>query len=159
MNVKMVFQLFFSLLIFVFSTAVAWYEGSALLDRPFEWKYTALFSQMINGELAGTKDILQLDFFIYAAKFSPLFPLLMFITGTYFLLLIAYLFLRNNPSMFWYCLIGIEILFLILCVYTSNSPTAGLKLFFYISLLFGAIALAVGFFKIWRGKMVFSRVN
>lgn len=152
MNFKMVFQLIISTIVFSFSTAIAWYEGSALLDRPHEWKHTALLSQMLNGQVAEARDIVQFDFFIYAAKFSPSFPLLMLISGTYLFLLVAYVILKKNRSRFWFSLIGLGILFFILSVYTSNSPTVGLKLFFYTSLLIGSASLAVGFFNIWRGK-------
>lgn len=144
--------MFVSILILVFSTLIAWYEGSELLHRPYEWKHTALISAMKNGNLVDSKDILQIDYFIYAAKFSPLFPLLMLLSGGYLIVLLGYSLLKNNLNKFSYFLIGIGILFLILSIFISNSPTSGLKLIFYISLLIGISSLAIALYSIWKVK-------
>ncbi|MFS0883352.1 YjdJ family protein [Metabacillus niabensis] len=69
-----------SLILLTFSTVSAWYEGSALLQNPQEWKYTAKITNWINGIPENHRDILQIDFFIYAAKFKPIFIYLMIIS-------------------------------------------------------------------------------
>ena len=63
-------------MLLIFSTGVALYEGSAILEDPWEWKYTAIFSQMKNGQVENVNDILPIDYFVYAAKFVPTFPFL-----------------------------------------------------------------------------------
>jgi divalent metal cation (Fe/Co/Zn/Cd) transporter len=82
-------QLGVSFMIFVFSTISAWYEGSTLIDKEEEWKYTAKFTYWLKGEPENYKDILQIDFFIYAAKFKPLFICLMIIGIIYFLIMVS----------------------------------------------------------------------
>jgi len=64
-------------ILLLFSTVAAWYEGSAILDNPWEWKYSTPFSQMLYGEVQSDSDISQLDYFVYAAKFQPAFPVIM----------------------------------------------------------------------------------
>ena len=38
--IRLIIQFGFSTLLLLFSTSVAWYEGSAILDKSLEWKYT-----------------------------------------------------------------------------------------------------------------------
>ncbi|MEC2077566.1 DUF4306 domain-containing protein [Metabacillus fastidiosus] len=71
------------LMLLLFSTFFAWYEGSALLESKYEWKYTAKFTYWLKGEPTSHKDILQLDYFIYAAKFRPFFIYLMIFSFSY----------------------------------------------------------------------------
>ncbi|MGG3801688.1 YjdJ family protein [Metabacillus fastidiosus] len=92
-------QLGTSLLFFSFSTFAAWYEGSALLDNEYEWKYTAKFTYWLKGEPTNYKDIMQIDYFVYAAKFRPLFIWLMIISIVYFLIIISIIikkYLKDN---------------------------------------------------------------
>ncbi len=84
----------------VFSTAIAWYEGSAILDNRWEWKYSTPFSQFLNGHILSNSDISQLDYFVYAAKFQPTFPLIMQISGLYLLILIGFHTLKNKNKWF-----------------------------------------------------------
>nr|WP_308447216.1 YjdJ family protein [Alkalihalobacterium chitinilyticum] len=73
----------------LFSTFASWYEGSAILDNPWEWEYSTPFSQLLYGEIQNANQISQLDHFVYAAKFQPTFPLIMVISGLYLILLNA----------------------------------------------------------------------
>jgi hypothetical protein len=61
-------------ILLIFSTGFAWYEGSKILDDPWEWKYTAIFFQKVNGQVKQASDILSTDHIVYAAKFLPTFP-------------------------------------------------------------------------------------
>ena len=74
------------------STVAAWYEGSAILDNPWEWKYSTPFSRLLNGEVHNNSDISQLDYFIYAAKFHPTFPVIMVISIYICLFLLDFIF-------------------------------------------------------------------
>ena len=58
----------------IFFTVAAWYEGSTILDNPWEWKYSAIFTQLLHGEVVNQHTISQLDYFVYAAKFKPAYP-------------------------------------------------------------------------------------
>ncbi len=40
--IRFVIQFSVSIALLLFSTAVAWYEGSAILDNPWEWRYLHL---------------------------------------------------------------------------------------------------------------------
>ncbi|WP_246202558.1 YjdJ family protein [Virgibacillus doumboii] len=69
-------------ILLLFSTVAAWYEGSAILTDPWEWEYSTPFSHLFYDEIQNSDQILQLDHFIYAAKFQPTFPVIMIIKET-----------------------------------------------------------------------------
>ncbi|PGZ61796.1 hypothetical protein COE61_29115, partial [Bacillus thuringiensis] len=85
------FQLGASFLVFIFSTLISWYQGSNLIDFPDEWKYTAKFTNYFKGPVSNYKDIYQVDFFIYAAKFYPGWVIVMIISFIYMILLLVYI--------------------------------------------------------------------
>jgi Domain of unknown function (DUF4306) len=122
-----------------FSTAVAWYEGSAILDNPWEWKYSTPFSQMLYGEVHSDSDISQLDYFVYAAKFQPTFPVIMVISSLYLLVLIGYYFLNQHYKRFAYFLSILAGVLFLLSYFFINSPTTGGQIFFYIWLVSGVL--------------------
>lgn len=67
-----------AIILLLFSTLAAWYEGAQIYDNPWEWEHTALISNYVNGSPVMLENqIVSLDHFAYAAKFEPLFPLLM----------------------------------------------------------------------------------
>jgi hypothetical protein len=142
----MIIQLILASLLLVFSTGAAWYEGSAIEEVPWEWKHTAIFSQMANGQVEDRNDILQIDYFVYAAKFAPTFPLLMLVSATYLIILIGYTSLKRNRRVFKYFLSSIGALFLVLSDFISNSPTFGLKIFFVSFLVIGILLIGIGLF-------------
>ncbi|MFC5588169.1 YjdJ family protein [Sporosarcina soli] len=146
MSFKMIIQLILASLLLVFSTGAAWYEGSAIEEVPWEWKHTAIFSQIANGQVEDRYDILQIDNFVYATKFAPTFPLLMLLSVTYLIILIGYTSLKSNRRVFKYFLSGIGALFLVLSGFVSNSPTIGLKIFFVSFLLIGILLVGIGLF-------------
>ncbi|MDR4947204.1 DUF4306 domain-containing protein [Neobacillus cucumis] len=47
--IKIIIQFGVSSILLLFSTAVAWYEGSAILDNPWEWSYSTSFTQLLYG--------------------------------------------------------------------------------------------------------------
>ena len=150
-------QFAFTLFVFLFSAIVSWYEGSEILNQPWEWPYSTPFSHMLYGEVLSERDISQLDHFIYAAKFKPAFPAVMAVSGLYLLILVGYYFLllRQKQSKFFYFLfvIGGGLLF-ISCIFT-NSPTKGGEIFHYIWLAGGLICILAAIyirFLIMRSK-------
>jgi hypothetical protein len=150
-----IFQYVLAFMLLVFSTLASWYEGSELRDIPWEWKYSSFFSKMFNGEVTESADISQLDHFIYAAKFKPIFPILMVFSLTYIFILSGYLLLKYNTKkliVFHFCL---GIMFLLLGTMVSNSPTVGGKYFtslFIITCVLNFIISLILFLKLRKGN-------
>jgi hypothetical protein len=146
-----IFQYVLSFMILVFSTFASWYEGSELRDKPWEWKHSAFFSKVFNGEVTESSDISQLDHFIYAAKFKPIFPMLMMFSLTYIFILSGYLLLKHNTKklvVFHFCL---GIMFFSLGAMVSDSPAVGGKYFtslFIITCVLNFIILLIFFLKL-----------
>lgn len=152
MSFRVIIQLVLASILLLFSTGVAWYEGSALLEYSWEWKHTALFSGIVNGQLENANDILPIDYFMYAAKFAPVFPLLMLLSGTYLIILLGYILLKRNHKVFTYYLASIGVLFLVFGGFLSNSPTSGLKIIFASLLFIGILILVTAVVRLYRLK-------
>lgn len=62
----LVVQLGLSFMVFLFLTAVNWYQGSELVSDRFDWNYTATFSKLLNGidTITSPKQISQLIFYL-----------------------------------------------------------------------------------------------
>lgn len=145
-------QIVLASILLMLSTGVAWYEGSTILQEPWEWKHSAVFSQMANGQVGNPNDILTIDYFVYAAKFAPAFPVLMLISGTYLMILLGIILLKRNDKAFSYFLVFIGVLFLSLSGFLSNSPTSGLKIFFYSCLAIGIFSIAFAVLRFFTSK-------
>ena len=52
--------------------------------------YSTPFTQLLYGEVSEVSEISQLDYFVYAAKFQPTFPIIMVLSSLYLLILIGY---------------------------------------------------------------------
>ncbi|MFJ5624780.1 YjdJ family protein [Peribacillus loiseleuriae] len=152
MSFRIMLQLGFALMLLIFSTGVTLYEGSAILEDPWEWKYTAIFSQMKNGQVENVNDILRIDYFVYAAKFVPTFPFLMLIGGTYLIILLGYILLKHKDKMFSYFLSCLGVLYLGLSSFVSKSPTNGLKFFFNSFLFLGILSIVIALLRIFKHK-------
>ena len=145
-------QLSIALFAFIFSALATWYEGSKILDVPREWKHTAIFSEIVNGPVKEANDILTIDYFVYAAKFLPTFPLIMFLSGSYILILIGFIVLKRRTKMFSYFLTSIGLLFLVLSGFVSDSPTLGLNVFFISFLFIGILSLGIALVRLFNKK-------
>lgn len=116
-----------SSVVFLFSSFITWYEGSALLSKPWEWEHTAIFTSLLKGTIESPDTILPIDHFFYAAKFSPFFPLLMLVSS--FLLLqqaVSWLSKGNRRTLsifYGFSLFGSLLIFFLL----KQSPTYGLQ--------------------------------
>ena len=91
-------QLIIGSFILAVSTFIAWYEGSAIIENSFEWKYSTPFTKLFNIEITNGHDISQLDYFVYAAKFQPLFPAIMTVSVLYILSVIGYYLIKRNTK-------------------------------------------------------------
>lgn len=116
-------------LVFIFSTLASWYEGGQLRDIPWEWKYSAAFSTWLNGPVEDASDILVIDHFVYAAKFEPLFPLLMAASFLYIIFQLSDWLLRNRKTTHIIFLSLMAVGLLLMSAILLNSPTVGLTLF------------------------------
>ena len=141
MNFKIVMQLSINLMFFLFSLACAFYEGSEILLHPGDWEYSTYFSKFFNDDTINENNISKLDYFIYAIKFRPLFPLIMFFSGLYLLILLGYHLLRNFIIYSVYLIIIATVL-IGLTILMSNSPSNGAKIF-TISLILSSISLII----------------
>jgi len=153
MSYNVIVQSIIAFLAFIFSTLATLYEGSKILEVPWEWKHTAIFSEMVHGRpVMQESDILRIDYFVYAAKFLPTFPLIMFLSATYILFLFGYILLKHNNKLFLYFLSTIGLLFLILSGFVSSSPTVGLEIFFISFLSIGVILIIIVLLRIFNNK-------
>lgn len=129
-------QWFLALIALLFSAAGSWYEGSSILEDPWEWRYSTPFSQIMeHGPVEHAGDISGLDFFVYAAKFNPFFPSIMLISFIYLLVMTGLLFLyeRRKGLAIYLAMLGMMLLLLGISVF--GLATLGGKLCFSILLL------------------------
>lgn len=98
------------LMVFTFCT---WYEGSEIMDRPWEWKYSTHFTQVNDDQALDANDISNFDHFVYAAKFKPLFPFLMVLAASYLIILTGYILFKRRIKKMALFLLGLGILFLL----------------------------------------------
>lgn len=145
--IKYVLQMIAGISIFSVSTFFAWYEGSGIVEDSFEWKYSTPFTNLKIQEITNGGDISQFDYFVYAVKFQPLFPLIMLGSLLYVLSVIGF-YLINRKSKwaipFWGIL---GLLLLVFSVFISTSFTIGNSIFFGISFISGLYFITVAFFQ------------
>lgn len=141
--VKYILQLIIGIFILAVSTFIAWYEGSAIIDNSLEWKYSTPFTELFNIDITNGRDISQLDYFVYSAKFQPLFPTIMMVCVLYILSVIGYYLIKRNPK----CAIGFWGLTGCICILLSglifNSPTIGGRIFFGMTFISGILSMEI----------------
>ncbi|MDP1419522.1 DUF4306 domain-containing protein [Peribacillus simplex] len=141
-------------LFFMVFTFCTWYEGSEILDRPWEWKYSTHFTPVNDDQAMDADDISSFDHFVYAAKFKPLFPFLMVITAFYLIILTGFILFKRSIKKMALFLLGLGILFLLSSGFVSNSPTVGGNIFQAFFLIGGMIAIigaALYYFRVPTG--------
>lgn len=129
MKFKHIIYLIGASLVFIFSTLASWYEGGQLRDISWEWKYSAVFSTWLNGPVNEASDILAIDHFVYAAKFEPLFPLLMAASLLFIVLQLSGWLLKDRKTTHIIFLSLMAVGLLLMSAMLLNSPTIGLTLF------------------------------
>ncbi|MBK3496415.1 DUF4306 domain-containing protein [Viridibacillus sp. YIM B01967] len=137
-NFKTIFLLLIALIVLFFTTLASWYEGAQILDHPLEWKYTAVFSNWINGEIVTSKDILMIDYFVYAAKFAPIFPLVTISSLLFVVFQMGFLIFKDNKMLMSIFLGFMAIGSFVVSGVLFSSPTEGLILF---SIFFGIVGI------------------
>lgn len=147
MNTKRFVLFATAILLFLFSTLAAWYEGAQIYDNPWEWEHTALVSNYLNGSAVMLADqIVWLDHFVYAAKFQPLFPLVMVLSFLVITFMALRPLLKRSAALTLVsCLVLAAVSFSI-AVLLGNSPTQGFSLF---SILFGALGVVTSGYLVY----------
>ncbi|MEC0301120.1 YjdJ family protein [Peribacillus frigoritolerans] len=135
------FQFSIASIFLLISTVCALYEGSAIVDNHWEWKYSTPFSQFLYGEVNSNSSISQLDYLIYAIKFQPTFPVIMVISSLYLLILMGYHFFKQQHKRFTYYLSFLGGVLFLLSYFIFNSPTFGGQILFYIWLVSGVLCI------------------
>ncbi|MEY8755289.1 DUF4306 domain-containing protein [Peribacillus frigoritolerans] len=153
-------QMIIAALFFLVFTFCTWYEGSEILDRPWEWRYSTLFTH-VNGEQAiDAVDISNFDHFVYAVKFKPLFPLLMVLAASHIIILSGYILFKRRIKKMALFLLGFGVLFLFSSGFVSNSPTVGgniFQAFFLIGGMIAIMAAALYYYRMPRGFNTFMK--
>lgn len=154
MKFKNIICLVGAFLVFIFSTLASWYEGGQLRDISWEWKYSAVFSTWLNGPVTEASDILVIDHFVYAAKFEPLFPLLMAASLLFIILQLSDWLLKGRKTTHIIFLSLMAVGLLLMSAMLLNSPTSGLTLF---SGFFGLSGLLTLLLILYRNNQKWMR--
>lgn len=149
---KYILQIIIGIFILAFSTFFAWYEGSAIIDIPWEWKYSTPFSNLLNIEVVEGQDISQLDYFVYAAKYQPLFPATMLLSIVYIFNVVGHYLITHQPKWGLIFLGGISCVLLLFGSFVFNSSVVGGRIFFWITLMLGLINLTVTVFFYFKNR-------
>lgn len=154
MKFKNIIFLTGAFLVFIFSTLASWYEGGQLRDISWEWKYSAVFSTWLNGPVNEADDILAIDHFVYAAKFEPLFPLLMAASLLFIIFQLSAWLLKDRKTTHIIFLSLMAVGLLLMSAMLLNSPTIGLTLF---SGFFGISGLLTLLLILYRNNQKWMR--
>ncbi|PPA70822.1 DUF4306 domain-containing protein [Jeotgalibacillus proteolyticus] len=147
------------MIILAIAAFAAWVDGSALLDDPWDWQHTALFSQFFHGSISAEHQISQLDFFLYSAKFRPFYPVLMIISSLGLIVLSAYHLLKKEPKRFAYFLFVMSAGAFALSYGISSSPTVGGFIFFLLWLASGILFILSAAWILRKGSFRQDQVN
>ena len=149
-------QMIIAALFFMVFTFCTWYEGSEILDRPWEWKYSTHFTHVNDEQAIDAVDISSFDHFVYAAKFKPLFPVLMVLAAAYIIILSGYILFKRRIKKMALFLLGFGVLFLFSSGFVSHSPTVGGNIFQAFFLIGGMIAIMAAALYYYRVPGVFN---
>ncbi|CAM5215876.1 hypothetical protein UACE39S_05300 [Ureibacillus acetophenoni] len=140
---SIIIQLLICVCVFLFATVAAWYEGSAIIEDSLEWTYSTPFTNTFGIEIVSGKEIVLLDYFVYAAKFQPFFPILMLLSFIYIIGLVLFIVGRKNNDTSIKVSFAFGIVYLVASTLFINATTFGGKLFFYILLISSILTILV----------------
>ncbi|SOC39830.1 DUF4306 domain-containing protein [Ureibacillus acetophenoni] len=149
---KYLLQIMISGVVLLFSTVAAWYEGSAIVENSLEWDYSTPFTHLLGTEILTGKEIFVFDYFVYAIKFQPFFPMIILICLLYMASLTLILVGKRNINQ------GMLLAFVIglLCLGASSmfydATTLGGSLFFYTLLLSAVLTILISMFFFLKNK-------
>ncbi|TMU85214.1 DUF4306 domain-containing protein [Bacillus sp. BHET2] len=134
---RFVIQLGIGIVFLMFSTLATWYEGAEILDKTYEWKYSTPFS----GLVLKAEDISSLDFFVYAIKFKPTFPVVMALSCIYLIITVGYFTFKRKKKVFTTFLSTIAAGLLVLGWQLNSSTTEGALVLSYAFLSCSALCV------------------
>lgn len=111
---------------------------------------------MMNGQVENGNDILPIDQFVFTAKFALTFPVLMFLSGTYLIILVGNIALKDNDKLFAYFLSCIGILTVGLCGFVWQASAIGLRIFTNCFLTIGVLLIAIALFWYFHREVAYS---
>lgn len=147
----LIIHLGIGLVFFLFSTLATWYEGAEILDRPSEWKYSTPFS----GLVLKAGDISRLDYFVYAVKYKPTFPVVMVLSGIYLIITGGYYIFKSKKNVFAIFLSIIAAGLFVLGFRLVSSVTEGAQLLSYVLLSCSALCIVASLFQYIKPKVSF----
>lgn len=143
-NMKEFILFFGALIFFMVATFFSFYEGSRLDDDSWEWPYSAIFTNWLNGGVESAADILTIDYLVYAAKFAPLFPVIMFVSAFILLLQLSSRIFRNNNTALSLFHIACAVALFVMSGVLMSSPTVGLQYFSQVFFIIGVVLVIFG---------------
>lgn len=142
---KYITQLLLGGILFVVAAICALYEGSAVRDIPWEWAYTTPFSQLFGISIVTGQEISQLDYLVYAAKYQPVFPILMLISLCYSYFVLRHWVVRHYPKAGQLLTGVVSVLFIGASIALFKASTTGGILLFWLLLSMALINSALSF--------------
>ena len=149
---KYILQLLIGGFVFLFSSLAAWYEGSGIIENSLEWKYSTPISTFLGIEIETGKEIVVLDYFVYAIKFKPFFPLLMLLCSIYMIVITLVLIGRANNQLALKLAFAYGLLNLAVSTLFYKATTTGGIAFFYILLLNAILTILISKFLYIQSK-------
>ncbi len=156
---RFIFQFGAASAVFLFSTVAAWYEGSAIMDHPSEWKNSTPITQLMYGTVNESSNILQWDFFIYAAKYQPTFPMIMTVSGLYLLIFLGYYIFKRVRKWYAYYLFLIGGALFLLSYVSFESSTVGSEKMFVLFTVCGSFCMLTGVITYLKATMRMKRIK
>lgn len=139
-------------ILFVVATFATWYEGSELVENTFEWENTAIITSWLHDGVVERSTISQLDYFVYALKFEPVFPIVMMLSFVYIMFALGQRFLKGKTHLSYYMAV-VGIVLLVGAMQLLSSPTVGASMMMKALLAVGGILMlyaTASYFKITR---------
>ncbi|WP_028402431.1 YjdJ family protein [Ectobacillus panaciterrae] len=96
MKVRYMVQLGTAIIFFIASTYISWYQGSQLTNNTIQWGRITKFTNWLKGPITNENDIMQLDYFLYAARFEPTSVIIMVISFLYIIGLIWFFVIKRT---------------------------------------------------------------
>lgn len=156
---RFIFQFGAASVVFLFSSLAAWYEGSAILNHSSEWRNSTPITQLLYGNVHESSDILQWDFFIYAAKYRPTFPVIMTVSGLYLLILLGFYIFKKVRKWYAYYLFLISGALFLLSYFSFESSTDGGQKMFVLFSVCGSFCILTGLITYLMATMRMKRMT
>ncbi|MFL8938041.1 DUF4306 domain-containing protein [Rossellomorea oryzaecorticis] len=135
---RVVTQIGLGVAVLLFSLFATLFEGSEIVERPFEWEY----STPLSGDVKEGSDISKLDYFVYAIKFKPTFPIVLAISMVYVLVVAGYLFISRKRFYSLYLPV-LAVLQLIVGWFMFSATTSGAQALSYVFIACGLVFLLI----------------